>query len=81
MTAEIADVADFECQIVARLPLDVQRVVDTVGQLVGPVVDAERDRLTVVDHVGSAVAVVLNAVGVRQVIGQVRGLGIRGRCM
>ena len=45
VAAEVADVAKLDGQVVARLPLDVQRVVIGVGQLVGAVVDAKRDRL------------------------------------
>ena len=50
MAAHIAHIAQFDGQIVARLPLDVERVVEGVGQLVLAVVDAERDGLAVVDH-------------------------------
>ena len=41
MAAYVADVADFDCNVVPRLPLDVEGVVDSVGQLVGAVVNAE----------------------------------------
>ena len=70
VTAEVADVAQFDGEIVARLPLDVERVVDGVGQLVGAVVDAERDR-------AGRSSSMLPAVG--QVVVEVGGLGIGRR--
>ncbi len=76
MAAEVADVAELDGEVVARLPLDVEGVVDGVGQLVGAVVDAERDRLAVVDQSGSAIVVVDDAVGVGKVVGEVGGLGV-----
>ena len=45
MAAEIAHIAEFEDQVVAWLPLDIQRVVVGVGQFVGAVIDAQRDGL------------------------------------
>ena len=48
MAAQVADIANFNGQVVSRLPLDVQRVVHGVRQLVGAVVHAERDRLAAV---------------------------------
>ena len=52
MASQVAHVAHFNRQIVARLPLQVQRVVDRVRQLVGAVIDAQRDRLAIVDNAG-----------------------------
>ena len=43
--AQVANVAKVEGQIVARLPLDVEGVVDRVRQLVLAIVNAKRDRL------------------------------------
>ncbi len=71
VAAEIADIADFDGEVVARLPLDVERVVEGVGQLVGAVVDAERD--------GLAERRSRCCVGIGQVVVEVRGLGIVGR--
>ena len=45
VAAQIADIAELDGQVVARLPLNIQRVVDGVRQLVGAVVNAQRDRL------------------------------------
>ena len=44
MTAEIADVADLDGQIVTRLPLNVERLVQRVRQFVGAVVVGEREQ-------------------------------------
>ena len=41
MAAQVANVAQLNHEIVARLVLEVQREVDAVGQLVGAIVDAE----------------------------------------
>ncbi len=49
MPAAIADEADLDRQIVARLPLDVKSVVEGVRQLVGAVVYAQRNGLSVVE--------------------------------
>jgi hypothetical protein len=79
VAAHIAHVAQLDGQVGPRLPLEVERVVDGVGQLVGAVVDAERDGLAVVDDARCAVVVVDDAVGVGQVVAQVGGLGAGGR--
>ena len=91
MAAEVADVANFDCQVVARLPLDVEGVVEGVGQLVGAVVDAERDGLAVVDdlavwscrsyrtHIRNArVALICDAACVGQVLLRSEALGFVG---
>ncbi len=44
MAAEIADVANFDCQVLARLPLDVESVVDGVGQFVGAIVGGKGEQ-------------------------------------
>ena len=41
MASEIADVADVNGQVVARLPLNIESLIDGVGQLVGAIVDAK----------------------------------------
>ena len=41
MTAQIADVADFNSKVVARLPLNIEGLVHSVWQFVGAIVDAE----------------------------------------
>ena len=41
MAAEIADVANVDSEVVTRLPLNVERLVERVGELVGAVVIAE----------------------------------------
>src|SRR5579863_8808349 len=41
MAAEVADVADVDSEIVARLPLNIESLVHRIGQFVGPVVDGE----------------------------------------
>ena len=41
MTAEIADVADFNSEVAARLPLNIEGLVHSVWQFVGAIVDAE----------------------------------------
>ena len=43
MPAKVADVADFDGEVVARLPLNVERLVERVRQLVVAVVIAERE--------------------------------------
>ena len=48
MTAHVAHVANIDGEIIARLPLNVQCVVEGVGQLVGAVIDAERDGLAAI---------------------------------
>jgi hypothetical protein len=68
VTADIAHVAEFDGDIGTRLPLNVEGVVDGVGQLVSAVVYAEGDGLAVVDHSGSAVVVVHDAVRVGKVV-------------
>ena len=45
VTSEVAHVTDFNGEIVARLPLDIERVVDGVGKLVGPIVSSKGNRL------------------------------------
>jgi hypothetical protein len=42
MAAEIADVTDFDGQVATRLPLNIERLVQGVRQLVGAVVIGER---------------------------------------
>ena len=50
MASEVADITEFNSQVVARLPLNIQRVVIGVGQLVGAIVNTQRDGLaTIVD--------------------------------
>src|SRR5207302_6908650 len=66
--AEVADVADFDGEVVARLPLDVERVVVGVGQLVGAVIDAERDGL----------AALVDGGEVGQIVAEVGGPGVGG---
>ena len=39
MAAQVADVADIDGQVVARLPLNIERLVHRVGKLVVAVVD------------------------------------------
>ena len=34
MTAEIADIADLNSEVVARLPLNIERLIDSIGQFV-----------------------------------------------
>src|SRR5579864_8821801 len=41
MSSKISDVTDVDCEIVARLPLDVERLVHGIGELVGAVVVSE----------------------------------------
>ena len=41
VAAEVADVSDLDGEIVTRLPLKVERVIDGVGQLVGAVIGGE----------------------------------------
>ncbi len=71
VAAEVAYISELDGQIIAWLPLDIQRVVVGVRQFVRAVVDAERDRL----------AAVVNAGDIWQIFAQVRGLrvGWRGR--
>jgi hypothetical protein len=48
MTTDIADVAEFNNPVVAWLPLDIQRLVVSVGQLVSAIVDAQRYGLSTI---------------------------------
>src|SRR5260370_41571438 len=41
MAAEIADVSDLESEVATRLPLDIERMIDRVGEFVGSVVIGE----------------------------------------
>ena len=43
--AEVANITDFDGQIIPRLPLKIERVVDGVGQFVGAVVGGKREQL------------------------------------
>ena len=52
VSAEIPDVADLHEEIVARLPLYVQRVVDAVGQFIFAIVNCEREKLRAVLYGG-----------------------------
>ena len=45
VTAEIAHIANFDHQIVARLVLEIEREIDAVRQFVGAIVDAENEGL------------------------------------
>ncbi len=67
MTADVADVADIDREVVARLPLNIQRVVEGIRQLVRAIVDAERDGLTVI----------VDGRKVGQIVAQVGGFGVR----
>src|SRR5579862_1924411 len=42
MAAQIADVADIDGQIIARLPLKVERFIHRIGQLVGAIINSKR---------------------------------------
>src|SRR5713226_10761879 len=48
MAPEIADVTDGDREILARLPLNVERLVHGVGKLIPPVVIREREKLRAV---------------------------------
>ena len=52
MASEVSHIAQFDGEIIARLPLEVEGVVDGVGQFVGAVVNAEGNGLAVVDTPG-----------------------------
>src|ERR1700761_3872183 len=70
MPAQIADIANFYGDVVARLPLNVERVVVSVGKRVLAVVDTKRDRLAAIADRGQ----------VREIVAEVRSLRIdRGR--
>ena len=49
MTAQVADVTDLDRQVVARLPLNIERVIDGVGQFVGTVVSGKGEKLRAID--------------------------------
>ena len=44
MAAEIADVANLDCQVLARLPLDIESAVDGIGQFVGAIVGSKGEQ-------------------------------------
>ena len=50
VAAQVADVSDFDGEIVTRLPLDVERVIDGVGELVGTVISGKREERLAVDN-------------------------------
>src|ERR1700722_6000732 len=60
--AKVADVSDFDRKIVSRLPLDIERVVDGVGKLIGTVVSGEGKQLRTTRN-GGLVWKVLRDVG------------------
>lgn len=66
MSAHVADVSDFDSEVITWLPLNVERVVDGVGQLVGTVENAKGDWLSAID----------DAASVGQEFCQVRSLGV-----
>ena len=43
--AKVADITDLDGQIVSRLPLKIERVIDGIGQLVGAVISGEGKEL------------------------------------
>ena len=55
MTAQVADIADLDHQVVAWLVLEVQREVDAIGQFVGAVVDAKGKRLILIGAIDGAI--------------------------
>ncbi len=77
VTAEIADVADLNHQIVARLILDVEREVHAVGQLVGAVVDAECVTAGSPLFAPTVPSIIAAALG--KIVGDVGGFGIGWR--
>ena len=48
VSPKISDVANLNRQVLARLPLNVQGVVDRVGQFIGWIVDTKREELRTV---------------------------------
>src|ERR1700722_7661498 len=69
MTPDVTYISEFNSEVVTRLPLYVQRVVDRVRQFVLPIVDSERRRCGALCY-GS---------GVRQIVRNFRGLASRPR--
>ena len=47
MATQVPDVAEFDGEVVARLPLHIEGVVVGVGKLVGLVVDSQGDGLAI----------------------------------
>ncbi len=68
MTPEISDIADLDHEVATRLPLDVEGVVDAVGEFVLAIVDGEGEELR------SA----FDCVDVRKIVNDVLGIS-RGR--
>lgn len=64
MPAEVADIADLDGQIIARLPLDVQRVVDAVGKLVVAIVEGEREKRRAINDLGRGGKVIEDVRGI-----------------
>ena len=52
MAAYITHVSNFYRQVIAGLPLNVECVIDRVGQFVLPVIDAEGEGLSALDNLG-----------------------------
>jgi hypothetical protein len=76
MTPEIADVSDVDRYIIARLPLDVEGVVDAVRQLVRAVICGEGEQVSSVLNVRYARRYLLISAGLP--LGAVPGVGPHG---
>src|SRR6202022_680532 len=60
MGAEIANKADCDPEVITRLPLDIECVVDRVGQLVGTIVRTERKGLGTVGNISRSRQIVVD---------------------
>src|SRR5262249_24660247 len=62
VASEVADISDLNRQISSRLPLNIEGVVNGVGQLIGAIIGCEREQLLTTNDSG----------GVRQEICNIR---------